>query len=1251
MDASLCSSGVEIERALAARVVGEMGYLGAVEEPGPPTTNEQIFVSYGRRDGAESARELCALLEDHGYRTWLDTREIPAGSVFPARIQEGIEASDLLVAVLTPWSVRRDSWCLDELAHARNTEVPILPVRFVDGIGPPLPIASLSYIDVFGDREGAFEEVLAQIEEIRRTRRSPVREFGADAPWWTRVERPDFDSDLARHRGRFVGRGWLFDLLRERIREPDARVVLLTGAAGIGKTAIAAQAPTRLNVRGVHFCSRSIDRSCRPESWLAGLVHQLALQFPAYGEQLESMPEPDWQDTRSLFRTVVADPLKRVESSIDVSEPLVFVVDGLDEAVAFEGHGMSLTIRDAVADFPPWLRVIVTCRPDQGLRDSFELPNIRVHEVAADSEPNLADVRAYVESRIRQLPEVSDDPGERVALVRWIVGAVEGNFLVASMTLGELAERGLDAFKGPDTEAMFPRTAKGLYTQMFQNRFDRDEYRGRLRPLLEALVAARSPLPRDLVCRTLEDRYDAEDGLAALSQFLEQVDGGLVLFHKSLADWLVGYAGAEHVVIPEHGHRKLAEICTAEYDKGVEQLSPYALRHLPAHLMLSGDWDRAIRVLDDARYRETKIERGHYDDLIADLEMAQRDQPPTLTADQRSALSALWTKVPDRGEGETEKPDQEPAADDAMRKLLALLGVPDASEAGKVQPKAGSGERPAADAKQLTALLERMAKARQGDARPSRADLIADNELLLSHMEVRGVTRDKLADAMVKRPGVPAPDLDDPVVLNHAIRAFFAQVLPGLDVEEILRSRRPARSPQERVEEAQQELKRRLANGDIEGARRIVEELADDPMLDGVRKAWLEQLDEAEKSLGISRDLEGVVERVKEAVEQGDFAGARAAVDQLPSGHREVRAFRRSVLKQIAEAEYGARINVRIEEAIERSKDLVGEGRIDEARAVIQALPDDPPALHELKGNLLGQLDKIQGTSGDGAQATPAAMTTSVRNPPQALPGVAGGNDEPRRSASCPNCGSPVGRTMASRIIGVFVGLTLLLAPVALLQHSRWWLVLVVPLALFGFAMVLAQVTNPVFCGKCGWSGRARRRGSTPEESRAAAQGGWVQNTELARAVADANLQGRAFLLRKVDVTGDSLLFAFTTASEVPEDRIKDAGLALRCVVGQTLSAAVHHTDGVSTEDELAYRVTLSGGVVLSAPKLRSGDRVTQYLQVVSGATGGLFLVTVKPTAVPSTPSDEHATAHAAVLELLRPFFEALVGSPVVLGR
>lgn len=1240
-----------------------MGYLGPVEEAGPPIAKEQIFVSYGRRDGTEAAEELCAILEDHGYRVWLDKRAIPAGSVFPARIQAGIEGSDLLVAILTPWSVRHESWCLDELVHARNTEVPILPVRYVEGLIPPFPVARFNAIDAFGDREGSLREVLAQVETVLRTGRSPLQEFGADPPWWTRVERLDFDADLGRDVGKFVGREWLFDLLRERIRETDTRVILLTGAAGIGKTAIAAQASVRLNVRGVHFCQRSMPRSCRPESWLAGLVHQLALQFPAYREQLESMPEPEWQDTRGLFRRIVATPLAKAAPSLDISDPLVFVVDGLDEAVALEGHSMSRAIRDAVADFPPWLRVIVTSRPDHALRDSFKLPHVRVDEIEADIEPNLADVRAYVESRIGQLADVSDDPGRRVALVRWIVEAVEGNFLVASMTLDELAERGLDAFKGPDTEALFPRDAKGLYTQMFENRFDRKEYRDQLRPLLEALVAARSPLPDGLLCGTVESRYDAVDGIAALSQFLQTGDDGHVLFHKSLADWLVRYArGTPYVVIAEHGHRKLAELCESEYAAGVERMSPYALRHLPAHLMLAGDWATAIQVLDDPGYRQTKIDQGHYDELIADLEMAQRDQPATLTPAQRSILSALWTKVPDRDEDEPAALEKRPGADDALKKLVALLGQGTRPKNPTATAGTDPEKLPGGPPDSVLAMLEALSKAgheggRTQPVRPTPRDLEADNELLLSHLRVKGITLDKLAKAIVTPPGETPPDLEDPNVLQGVLRAVIAKHFPDLDADEILRTRRQPVDQLKRfaearakVESVQARLEEKAQQGDLVGARRIVEELAEFPELAEVRDAWTRQIDEAERAAGGTRLVEEVVERVKLAMEKGDFAGARTAVDEMPGDRGEVRAFRRSIHKQIDEAEHAARIRRRLEETIERVKALTKQGRLEEARAEIRSLPDDPEKMFELKLSLLSQLeaplamrgDREPGHSAPGGvdQATAATLRGSL------LRETVGSDIDRRWGFRCPRCGAGVGQRAGQRILGVLLGALLTVPPMWLVQRSWWWLLLVVPLALVGIGHLLRSLSNWSVCVQCRWSGVPRGRDDAAR-SRTDAPRDWTQSPELAAAAEAIGLRGAAFSLKRVDVAWNVLTLTFGATADQAHDKAEDAGKALLCVVGLTLPAAIRHSPGLYYDAEVDRRVDLSDGVALSSPRLRGGGYDTGYLTLSSEIDGRSWRIKIAPAHQPERGKSE---AQTAALRLLLPFFESRREVPVVLG-
>ena len=102
---------------------------------------KQIFLSYGRRDASAIAEEVAAFLGSRGFRVWQDRPEIKPGVPFLEKIEEAIHQSDVMVALLSPHSVRRagefddfDSVCLDELSLARFSK-PTTPIEFSDTTG------------------------------------------------------------------------------------------------------------------------------------------------------------------------------------------------------------------------------------------------------------------------------------------------------------------------------------------------------------------------------------------------------------------------------------------------------------------------------------------------------------------------------------------------------------------------------------------------------------------------------------------------------------------------------------------------------------------------------------------------------------------------------------------------------------------------------------------------------------------------------------------------------------------------------------------------------------------------------------------------------------------------------------------------------------------------------------------------------------------------------------------------------------
>ena len=490
----------------------------------------------------------------------------------------------------------------------------------------------------------AFVHLPAAIQHIKAKGVSQRREWPAGpdtASWWTRGPKVSFEDELAKHGGSFIGREWLYQNLHSWVARPQSRLLLLTADAGVGKSAIAAQMTARLNVRGVHFCLHRKINSCRPATWISGLVAQLAAQFPAYRRCIEQLPPPDWSQSSSLFSPLIADPLRECADEIDITEPWVFVLDGLDESQAVVGPELVDVLAESVDLFPEWLRLIVTSRPDRQLLAALRLDGVHRDHLDAEGKPNLGDVEKYVTAQLKMSGHVETSDRQLVAR---ITNAASGNFLFARLTLNAITDPDAAQRLSLAELGQMPSKLGGLYHAMFRKRFsDLDRYESGILPLLDCLVAAQGPLPETVLIEASGlDRKTAKRGLRALSQFLNQGPEGLTLFHKSVADWLSDEsASAQFAAIPESGHAQLSDAGWKQYGTSPKEMSLYLLSHLGEHLAACKRWDNALELLTDVLYLEARTQAGQVFELLRDIQSSLENSP----ADPRFNHLALLGKT------------------------------------------------------------------------------------------------------------------------------------------------------------------------------------------------------------------------------------------------------------------------------------------------------------------------------------------------------------------------------------------------------------------------------------------------------------------------------------------------------------------------------------------------------------------------------------------------------------------------------
>ena len=72
-----------------------------------PDEPPRLFLSYGVRDASEIAERLRRDLAARGYQVWQDVSRLRAGRPWDEDVPEGLRTSQVVLALLSPHSVRR----------------------------------------------------------------------------------------------------------------------------------------------------------------------------------------------------------------------------------------------------------------------------------------------------------------------------------------------------------------------------------------------------------------------------------------------------------------------------------------------------------------------------------------------------------------------------------------------------------------------------------------------------------------------------------------------------------------------------------------------------------------------------------------------------------------------------------------------------------------------------------------------------------------------------------------------------------------------------------------------------------------------------------------------------------------------------------------------------------------------------------------------------------------------------------------
>ena len=169
---------------------------------------------------------------------------------------------------------------------------------------------------------------------------------------------------------------------QETDKGPWGNIYWFYGPPGIGKTSLAHSICEKLRDRkqlaGAFFCRRGDPRLREPANVISTLVIALARIFPPFRRMVANRLRKDRHLTSKTIKdTLFLDLIRNL--LLHQTHALVFVIDAVDECGEDWSRSSLLEVLTDAAAHAPWLKVIITSRPEAGIQRFFDAPNAWPH--------------------------------------------------------------------------------------------------------------------------------------------------------------------------------------------------------------------------------------------------------------------------------------------------------------------------------------------------------------------------------------------------------------------------------------------------------------------------------------------------------------------------------------------------------------------------------------------------------------------------------------------------------------------------------------------------------------------------------------------------------------------------------------------------------------------------------------------------------------------------------------------------------
>ena len=189
----------------------------------------------------------------------------------------------------------------------------------------------------------------------------------------------------------------LEDFCSDKNDNQTARLMWIMGGAGTGKSVVAAvfvnQASLHTNqykIGAIHFCLHTNPKDSDPIRLITSLAVQLAEQLPECYKGVEISTDILTSGISNAFESLIKNPLLKAKQE----NPLVILIDALDELPSTAIRPLLKLISQELLQLPGFIRLVVTSREEQIIKDIFKGYNPR--ELRVDERRNKQDICDYL---------------------------------------------------------------------------------------------------------------------------------------------------------------------------------------------------------------------------------------------------------------------------------------------------------------------------------------------------------------------------------------------------------------------------------------------------------------------------------------------------------------------------------------------------------------------------------------------------------------------------------------------------------------------------------------------------------------------------------------------------------------------------------------------------------------------------------------------------------------------------------------